>query len=407
MSLREGHNRRYHPLVQLVAARAREFIREPDAVFWVYVFPLFLVAALGVAFRNRSVESFRVVVEQGPHSRDLVAALGADPRFQVEACDGPECRTRLRTGRVDLLVVPSAEKTGTGSAIGPAAAESKPPSIAVPVPVFSGTGSATGRTVAESKPPSTAVPVPVFMHYEYYFDPTRPESVLARNAADDFLQRRAGRKDVLASRDHELTEPGGRYIDFLIPGLVGMGLMGGGLWGVGFAVVDMRIRKLLKRYRATPMRRSHFLAGLILSRLIFTVPEVGLLIVFARVFFAAAFAGNYATVALLVLVGSLQFSGLGLLVASRAQTIETVMGLLNAVMLPMWIGSGIFFSIERFPAMLQPVLYYALPLTPLIDALRRVMLEGAGVAAIAMPVAICALWAVACFALALRWFRWS
>ncbi len=356
MSQREGRTRRYHPLVQLVTARAREFLREPDAVFWVYVFPLFLVAALGVAFRNRPIETFRVVVEQGPLAAELVAALGADPRFQAEACDGAECRMKLRTGRADLLVVPSADS-----------------------------------------PPQ----------YAYSFDPTRPESVLARNTTDDFLQRRAGRRDVVASRDHELTEPGGRYIDFLIPGLVGMGLMGGGLWGVGFAVVDMRIRKLLKRYRATPMRRSHFLAGLILSRLIFTVPEVALVVVFARVFFGAAFAGGYTMVALLVLVGSLQFSGLGLLVASRAQTIETVMGLMNAVMLPMWIGSGIFFSIERFPAMLQPVLYYALPLTPLIDALRRVMLEGAGLPAIAPALAICALWAGASFALALRWFRWS
>jgi ABC-type multidrug transport system permease subunit len=356
MSQREGRTRHYHPLVQLVAARAREFIREPDAVFWVYVFPLFLVAALGVAFRNRPIETFRVVVEQGPRSAAVVAALQADPRFQAEVCDERECRTKLRTGRADLLVVP-----------------------------------------AIASPPQ----------YAYYFDPTRPESVLARNATDDFLQRQAGRRDPVAGHDHELTEPGGRYIDFLIPGLVGMGLMGGGLWGVGFAVVDMRIRKLLKRYRATPMRRSHFLAGLILSRLLFTVPEVALVVVFARLFFGAAFAGGYTMVTLLVLVGSLQFSGLGLLVASRAQTIETVMGLMNAVMLPMWIGSGIFFSIERFPEMLRPLLYYALPLTPLIDALRRVMLEGAGLSAIAADLTICAFWAVASFTLALRWFRWS
>ncbi len=356
MNPREAHLRRYHPLAQLVAARCREFIREPDAVFWVYVFPLFLVVALGVAFRNRTIESFRVVVEQGPRSAAIVSALRADPHFRARVCDGPECRLALRTGKADLLVVPAA-----------------------------------------TLPPQ----------YDYYLDPTRTESVLARNAVDDFLQRRAGRRDVVATRDYQLTEPGGRYIDFLIPGLVGMGLMGGGLWGVGFAVVDMRIRKLLKRYRATPMRRSHFLAGLILSRLLFTVPEVGLLIVFARLFFHSAFAGSYLMVAMLVLVGSLQFSGLGLLVASRAQTIETVIGLMNAVMLPMWIGSGIFFSIERFPAVLQPVLYYALPLTPLIDALRRVMLEGAGLMALGPALAICSLWAAASFALGLRWFRWG
>ena len=262
---------------------------------------------------------------------------------------------KLRTGRADLLVVPSADS-----------------------------------------PPQ----------YAYSFDPTRPESVLARNTTDDFLQRRAGRRDVVASRDHELTEPGGRYIDFLIPGLVGMGLMGGGLWGVGFAVVDMRIRKLLKRYRATPMRRSHFLAGLILSRLIFTVPEVALVVVFARSSSAPPLPAGTRWLPSWSLSARCSFRDWGYWWPA-AQTIETVMGLMNAVMLPMWIGSGIFFSIERFPAMLQPVLYYALPLTPLIDALRRVMLEGAGLPAIAPALAICALWAGASFALALRWFRWS
>jgi ABC-2 type transport system permease protein len=344
------------PLVQLVLARAREFLREPDAVFWVYVFPLFLVVALGIAFRNRPVEAFRVVVEEGGSAAEIVAALNAEPRFNAEVCTREECRTRLRMGRADLLLVPSAAEP---------------------------------------------------THFEYHFDPTRPESLLARNATDDFLERRAGRKDLVTGDDRELTEPGGRYIDFLIPGLVGMGLMGGGLWGVGFAVVDMRIRKLLKRYLATPMRRSDFLAGVILSRLIFTVPEVALLVVFAHIFFGVACAGSYLLVALLVLVGSLQYSGLGLLVSTRAQTIETVMGLMNAVMLPMWIGSGIFFSIERFPAALQPLLYYALPLTPMLHALRAVMLEGAGLLSIAPDLAICALWAAVSFVLALRWFRWS
>src|SRR5205823_12682019 len=98
--------------------------------------------------------------------------------------------------------------------------------------------------------------------YDYFYDPTRPESALARNAVDDALQRAAGRKDVARAHDKELTEPGARYIDFLVPGLLGMGLMGGGLWGVGFVIVDMRIRKLLKRFIATPMKKYQFLAGI-------------------------------------------------------------------------------------------------------------------------------------------------
>jgi ABC-type multidrug transport system permease subunit len=229
---------------------------------------------------------------------------------------------------------------------------------------------------------------------------------LARDRAEDRLQRAAGRRDLVAIEDQEIEEPGGRYIDFLVPGLLGMGLMGGGLWGVGFAIVDMRIRKLLKRYLATPMKRSHFLASVLASRLVFSVPEVILVLIFARVFFGVAVQGSYLAVGLLILLGAFQFAGIGLLVASRAQTIETVSGLMNAAMLPMWIGSGIFFSIERFPEPIQPVLF-ALPLTPLIDAMRSVMLEGTSLMALGLDLGLVLLWGCVTFALALRWFRWN
>jgi ABC-type multidrug transport system permease subunit len=242
--------------------------------------------------------------------------------------------------------------------------------------------------------------------YEYHFDPTQASRVLVRHAADEVLQQAAGRRDRVPVRDREVNEPGGRYIDFLVPGLLGMGLLGGGLWGVGFAIVDMRIRKLLKRYLATPMKRSHFLAAVMVSRLLFTIPEVLMVLIFARLFFGVVSHGSYLTVGLLILLGSFEFSGIGLLVASRAQTIETVSGLMNAVMLPMWIGSGIFFSIERFPEVVQPALML-LPLTPLIRALRSVMLEGAGLVSLGPELALIVAWGAITFGLALRCFRWN
>jgi ABC-type multidrug transport system permease subunit len=347
--------RRLHPVVALIVARVREFYREPEAVFWVYIFPLVLVVALGAAFRNRPVEVFKVAVQQGSGADAVGAVLGADPRFRVTVCDQQEGRFRLRTGRVDLVIAVSAESP---------------------------------------------------QERQYYFDPTRTESVLARDAADDLLQRAAGRQDRLAVQNHEVDEPGGRYIDFLVPGLLGMGLMGGGLWGVGYAIVDMRIRKLLKRYLATPMRRSHFLAAVIVSRMLFMLPEVVVLLIFARAMFGVTSAGGYLAVGVLALLGALEFSGIGLLVASRARTIEAVSGLMNAVMLPMYIGSGIFFSAERFPEVVQPVLAL-LPLTPLIHALRGVMLEGASLVWLGADVAIIAAWGCVTFVLALRWFRWT
>jgi ABC-type multidrug transport system permease subunit len=363
---------RYHPLVNLTLARMREFLREPEAVFWVYVFPLILVVALGVAFRNRPVEAIRVVVQSGEAADSVLAALKRDPRFQAIVCDEQEGRRQLRTGRADLMIAASA-----------------------------------GAQTSEVSKTSEVYGDPAGpWRYEYAFDPTRTESVLARNAADDFLQRAAGRRDAAEVRDRQLDEPGARYIDFLVPGLLGMGLMGGGLWGVGFAIVDMRIRKLLKRYVATPMKRVHFLGAVIISRLLFTATEVLILIVFARLIFGVVNLGSYLAVGLLILLGSLEFAGIGLLVASRAQTIESVSGLMNLVMLPMWIASGIFFSTERFPDAIQPVLAF-LPLNPLIHALRTIMLEGTSLWSLGGDIALIAAWGGVCFVLGLRWFRWN
>lgn len=340
------------PLGQLMLARLREFYREIEVVFWVYGFPILMVVALGIAFRNRPVEQIRVDVEAGPYGQAAAEALAASPKFQVTVGSAEASRTRLRTGKTELVV-----KTGAGP------------------------------------------------EYGYLYDPTRPESLLARNAADDALQRAAGRADIAPTRDEEMNEPGGRYIDFLIPGLLGMGLMGGGLWGVGFVIVDMRIRKLLKRFLATPMKRYHFLAGIMLSRFVFMVPEVIILLLFGWLAFGVRIQGSIFAVIFLIVLGAFTFAGLGLLVASRAKTLEAVSGLMNLVMLPMWIVSGIFFSSDRFPALAQPFIK-AIPLTPLINALRAVILEGHTLVQLWPEISILTAWGAGTFLLALRLFRW-
>ena len=286
----------------MILTRIREFYREPAAVFWVYVFPLLMMAALGIAFRNRPVEQLNVLIQEPADgqpggsltekTKRMQATLNGDHRFRARTATPEQCRQELRNGDADLVIVLSA-----------------------------------------SKPELT-----------YLYDPSRPGSHVARNAADDLLQRAAGRQDSLRTTDQEVSETGGRYIDFLVPGMVGMGIMGGGLWGVGFAIVDLRIRKLLKRFLATPMRRSQFLAAIMISRLLFTIPEILVLLVFARFIFGVENRGNYLAVGLIVIVGSFQFAGIGLLVACRAKTLETISGLMNLVMLPMWMASGIFFS---------------------------------------------------------------
>ena len=350
----ETSERRYWPLGQIILSRLREFYREPEAVFWVYGFPILLTVGLGIAFRNQPVERMTVDVQAGAQAEEIVQALTSQEKFITGVFTADEARLRLRGGTTELVVV------------------------------------ATMDTVP---------------HYEYFYDPSRPVSVLARNAVDDALQRAAGRKDVVEVSEHAFEEPGGRYIDFLVPGLLGMSLMGGGLWGVGFVTVDMRIRKLLKRFLATPMRKRDFLAGIMISRLLFMVPEVLVLLLFARVAFGVVIYGSLLSVVVLILLGAATFAGLGLLVASRAKTLEAVSGLMNLVMLPMWLLSGIFFSSQRFPAVVQPVIK-ALPLTALIEALRAVMQEGAPLASQLSQIGLLAAWAAATFFLALRWFRW-
>jgi ABC-2 type transport system permease protein len=344
-------------LGQLILARLREFYREPAAVFWVYGFPLVMAVALGLAFRENPEPQYHVDVT-GPESAAVVQTLQAEKtpkgesRFVVQEAAADVAHNRLRTDKTDLVVTAAARQ------------------------------------------------------YDYEFVPTRPGSRLARDEVNGVLQRAGGRRDPVENQSQEMNERGGRYIDFLVPGLLGMGVMGGGLWGLGFVTVDMRIRKLLKRFLATPMRRSDFLAAMLISRLLFLMPEVLTLLLFSWLVFGVTITGSVAAVVLLILLGSFAFSGLGLLVASRATTMETVSGLMNLVMLPMWLLSGIFFSSQRFPDLLQPLIR-VLPLTALINALRAVMLEGATLASQWGEILTLALWGCLSFALALRFFRWS
>ena len=241
---------------------------------------------------------------------------------------------------------------------------------------------------------------------EYRLDPSRPEASIARARVDDALQRAAGRRDPLSSRETALTEPGGRYVDFLVPGLIGMNLMSAGMWGVGYALVDMRIKKLLKRLLATPMRPADFMLAMMTNRVLSTFVEVGALLGFAHLALSVPVRGSLFAVGGVALLGALSFAGIGLAVACRAQKIETVTGLMNLVMMPMFVGSGVFFSVERFPALAQTALRL-LPLTALNDALRAVTLEGAGLAAQGPRLLLLAAWGVVSFAFGLRFFRWS
>jgi ABC-2 type transport system permease protein len=184
-----------------------------------------------------------------------------------------------------------------------------------------------------------------------------------------------------------------------------MNLMGSAMWSIGFAIVDARRKKLLKRLVASPMPRPYYLISFLLSRILMLVIEVGVLVGFGALFFHVPVRGSLLVLAILCVLSSLSFCALGLLLASRVKTIEAASGLMNVVMMPMWIASGVFFSSQKFPSLMQPFIK-ALPLTAVIDALRSNMLQGANLTQMLPQIGIILFWLVICFALALKLFRW-
>jgi ABC-2 type transport system permease protein len=240
---------------------------------------------------------------------------------------------------------------------------------------------------------------------EYQYDADRPDSRSTRLVVDQVIQRAGGQRTAVQVVDRQVKERGSRYVDFVVPGLLGMNLMGSGIWGLGFAIVDARRKRLLKRLVATPMSRAHYLASFALSRMTLLIIEIVLLLGFAVVAFDVPIRGPLLLLVLVCVLSSLSFSALGLLIASRAKTVEGVSGLMNLVMLPMWIFSGVFFSASRFPEAIQPLIQI-LPLTAVVDALRATMLQGAGPGRLVPELAVITGWLAVCFPLSLRLFRW-
>jgi ABC-2 type transport system permease protein len=349
-------NGRWSGYFHLLGARMLELKREPEVIFWVFVFPLLLASGLGIAFRNKPADASSIAIVSGPGAQQAEALLQNSPQrssFKVAIQDDEGARKGFRLGKYDLVIEPD----GNGG-------------------------------------------------LRYRYDPARPESVLAKSEADNALQSAAGRKDVITTSIATSSDPGSRYIDFLIPGLLGMNLMNSGMWGIGFALVDMRQRKLLKRFVGTPMRRGDFLLALMSSRLVLMIIEIGLLLLLGVLAFHMKVVGSVPAILLIGAIGAFTFGGVGLLTASRAQKIESVSGLMNLVMMPMWIFSGVFFSYERFPAVIQPLIK-ALPLTALNDALRASILEGTPLFLQWPRLLVLLVWGGVSFALALRWFRWT
>jgi ABC-2 type transport system permease protein len=342
---------RFHPLVELTKARLREFFREPGMIFWVFGFPILLAIGLGLAFRSQPEERPSIAVV-APPDHPLAKAITSSARLSAVLQSEDEALRGLARTRFAMVV-----------------------DLRRPEPV-------------------------------YRFDPTLRDARLARALVDDELQRAGGRRDVLTIKEEPQSLPGTRYIDFLLPGLIGMNVMGSSVWGVGYSLVVARKRKLLRRFAVTAMRRSHYLVSYFLSRLLFLVLELAVLITFGALAFGTHVQGSYLAVVLVALLGAAAFAGLGLLVGARIDNTEVAQGWMNFIQLPMWVLSGAYFSNHRFPDWMQPVIK-ALPLTALVDAMRAIYNEAVPLTALLPKVAILLAWTLVSFTLAGRYFRWQ
>lgn len=344
-----------NPLVELVLARLREFYREPAIVFWVFGFPLLMALGLGAAFRSKPPELPRigvVMVEESAESLELLEKLKAHPAAITEVYDRESADRALSRAKVDVLVLFDAEG------------------------------------------------------YETVIDATQEKGARAQLEARDILQTAAGRKDPLRERHSRVTKPGSRYVDFLIPGILGMNIMGSSLWGVGYNLVVARKRKLLRRYGVTPMRRPHFLLSYFISRSLFLVLELGVLVAFGKLFFGMTVQGGLLSLVVISILGAAAFAGISLVIGARISNTETANGWTNLVQMPMWLLSGVFFTYERFPEFLHTPIRM-LPLTALVDGLRGVYNDGLTLAGLLPEVLVLAVWGTVGFLIALRTFRWQ
>ena len=345
-----GRGGAHRPLVELTLARVREFVREPEAMFWTFLFPILISLALALAFPSTATRDVIVGVAPGDASAALRQSLAAVDGIVVRDVTADAEQRSLREGAVHLIVV-------------------------------------------ATTPPT------------YRFDPAREESRVARLVVDDALKAAGGRTDPWQAREQPVSIAGSRYIDWFIPGLVGLSLMSNGMWGVGFPITQARLRNLLKRFVASPMRRRDYLLAHMFARLLGVPAEVALPLAFGAWAFGMPINGSLLAITVVGVIGALTFAAMGLLLASRARTFEAISGLMNLAMLPMWILSGIFFSASNFPDVMQPFVQ-ALPLTALIDALRAVVLDGATLAGVAHELVVLFAWALVPFALAMWLFKW-
>jgi ABC-type multidrug transport system permease subunit len=364
----------YNSFIQLILIRFREFIREPGIVFWSVIFPVAMAWVLGIAFskqnelvqqvalirngdlQNPSLKEFlkdseKITAEDGAVHYDKIIhneKLGKTS-FKFLSISWDEGLKMIKRGHVNLLV----------------------------------------REYPDS--------------LEYYFDPANPQARTVYIALSSAINNAEHVYDTASI--NPLTQQGNRYIDFLIPGLIAMGVMNSLLWGISYALIEMRSKKLLRRMIATPMKKSEFLISHFAARLTLTVIEAGLLFTFAFFYFSISVQGSLLALATVFLSGNIAFSGIAILISARTANSRIGTGLINVITMPMTVLSGVFFSYHNFPDSVIPIIE-KMPLTMMADSLRGVFIEGFGITQVAVNSSVLFALGIICFLIGLRIYKW-
>ncbi len=237
----------------------------------------------------------------------------------------------------------------------------------------------------------------------FHSDPLNPESELVSIQLSRFFK--TGEIETFQGNIELLETKGLRYIDFLVPGLLSLGVMMSVMWGVCYALIEKRSKKLLRRMVATPMRKAHFLIAQWVSRMFVTFLETTILLVFAVCFFRVSIQGSLFAFIILLIAGNFCFFGFSILISSRTANMQLGNGLISIITTPMMVLSGIFFSYQNFPPWAVSVIKL-LPLTKLADEARNIINEGAGFLQVYDGILVLGILGFIAFLIGLRIYKW-
>jgi ABC-type multidrug transport system permease subunit len=368
-------------LWQLTVSLFRELIREPGVLFWGIAFPILMSLGLGMAFTRKADILRKVAVI--PSSGTTITDTSSLYLFLDRKCEKQEAKTDDDPGWKFTL---KEEKLSNS--------------------VFLFYSMEWDEAIVKLKRGTVNLILKEENGItEYHFDPMNSDAELTFLKLHEIIDSKGIKVTESEGVIRPLTIEGTRYIDFLVPGLLTLGVMMSTMWGISYGLIEKRSKKLLRRLVATPMRKSHFLVALMTVRLTMNIIEALVLLVFAMIAFKLKIQGSIAALFVLFIAGNIAFSGIAILFSSHTSNTEVGNGIINAVTMPMMILSGIFFSYHNFPDWSIGVIQ-KLPLTMLTDSVRSILNEGAGFPEVAMPVAILSGIGVICFSTGLKIFKW-